>query len=270
MEAASLNGRGFFVTASPSTVTATLTNATGRFNWCAYGSDYPPNAVESGGVYTLRGTPPFVLTTASGTAEVNTKTYSGAAITALTDATGYPGVFCGKDGEAPGVLNCCVTGTIDCNGTCKTTGTYTQNDGACAGQCNLAYVRQFNQCGELLSATYSTYTNTGCTTPNYPTNDGECTGSCARAYVQLRDACGNVVDPKYSVWGNWDCELGCSPPYDPTCSAGTVNIELTTTNCELTCRVRCRSAAQDDATSYNYTVVATGTDTCDCYCAGCK
>jgi hypothetical protein len=73
MEAASLNGRGFFVTASPATVTATLTNATGRFNWCAYGSDYPPNAVETGGVYTLRGTPPFIITTAFGTATVNIK-----------------------------------------------------------------------------------------------------------------------------------------------------------------------------------------------------
>ncbi|MDR1405915.1 MAG: hypothetical protein LBI89_01755, partial [Prevotellaceae bacterium] len=154
------NQRGFYVTANPSTVTATLTNATGRFNWCAYGSDYPPNAVETGGVSTLRGTPPFGLTTASGAVEINAKTWSGDAITALTDAIGCPGVFCGKNGEAPGLLNCCVTGTIDCSGTCRTTGTYTQNDGACAGGCNKAYVRQFNQCGELMSATYSTYTNT--------------------------------------------------------------------------------------------------------------
>jgi hypothetical protein len=123
----SLNGRGFYVTANGSTVTATLDNAAGKFNWCAYGSDFPPNAVENGSSYTLKGSPPFILTTSSGTVEVNARTYSGSTITALTDATGCPGVLCSKNGETEGLLGCC-GGTTECNGTCKTTGT-------CVGTC---------------------------------------------------------------------------------------------------------------------------------------
>ncbi|MDR2358980.1 MAG: hypothetical protein LBD87_04155, partial [Prevotellaceae bacterium] len=49
------NTRGFYITTNPSTVTATLSNATGKFNWCAYGSNYPPNATMNNGTYTLKG-----------------------------------------------------------------------------------------------------------------------------------------------------------------------------------------------------------------------
>ncbi|MDR0582184.1 MAG: hypothetical protein LBG31_04375, partial [Prevotellaceae bacterium] len=88
IDVATLNGRGFYVTTNPSTVTATLSNATGNFNWCAYGSDFPPNAIDySSGGYALRGSPPFIITTSSGTTEVNANTFSGGTITALTDAT---------------------------------------------------------------------------------------------------------------------------------------------------------------------------------------
>ncbi|MDR3134277.1 MAG: hypothetical protein LBU42_09730 [Prevotellaceae bacterium] len=119
IDPASLNGRGFYVTTNPSTVTASLSNATGKFNWCAYGSDYPPNAKYDGsGGYTLRGTPPFIVTTSSGTTEVNATTYSGGEITALTDATGCPGARCGKNGESSGLANCCDFGTVNCAGIC--------------------------------------------------------------------------------------------------------------------------------------------------------
>jgi hypothetical protein len=53
-----LNGRGFFIeygaTNDGTTVTAVLSNASGQFNWCAYGSDYPPNVLAntSGRYYT--------------------------------------------------------------------------------------------------------------------------------------------------------------------------------------------------------------------------
>jgi hypothetical protein len=154
------NTRGFYVTSNPSTVTATLSNATGKFNWYAYGSDYPPNAVDNaGGGYDLRGTPPVII---NGTIEMNATTYSGSEITALTDATGCPGALCGKNGEAPGLLNCCAYGTTNCSGTCKTNGTYTKNDGSCTGDCHLAYVRQYNQCDAIISSNYSTYQNTSC------------------------------------------------------------------------------------------------------------
>jgi uncharacterized protein (TIGR02145 family) len=97
---ASTNTRGFFVTTSPSTVTATLSNAAGKFNWCAYGSDYPPNVIVNNGTYTFKGTPPFILTAVNGTTTqtVTGNTLPASALTVtpvtLTDKTGYPGVFC--------------------------------------------------------------------------------------------------------------------------------------------------------------------------------
>jgi hypothetical protein len=84
------NQRGFYVTTNPSTVIATLSNASGKFNWCAYGSDYPPNATSyNAGTYTLRGSPPFIIT-GNGTIQDGNK-YVGTVINSLTDATGYPG-----------------------------------------------------------------------------------------------------------------------------------------------------------------------------------
>jgi hypothetical protein len=96
----STNTRGFFVTTNNSTVTATLSNASGKFNWCAYGSDAPPNVTAANGTYTFKGTPPFILTSANGTATqtVNGKTLPTSALTVtpviLTDRTGYSGIFC--------------------------------------------------------------------------------------------------------------------------------------------------------------------------------
>jgi uncharacterized protein (TIGR02145 family) len=97
---ASTNTRGFFVTTNPSTVTATLDNASGKFNWCAYGSDAPPNVTAANGTYTFKGSPPFILTAANGTTAqtVAGKTLAASALTVtpvtLTDRTGYPNVFC--------------------------------------------------------------------------------------------------------------------------------------------------------------------------------
>ncbi|MDR0582219.1 MAG: hypothetical protein LBG31_04560, partial [Prevotellaceae bacterium] len=100
IDEATLNGRGFYVTTNPSTVTATLDNASGKFNWCVYGSDAPPNVTADNGTYTLYGTPPFTLIAAGGTAtqtvEATAITTSAVTITpvTLTDQTGCPGVFC--------------------------------------------------------------------------------------------------------------------------------------------------------------------------------
>ncbi|MDR0694609.1 MAG: hypothetical protein LBF81_04835, partial [Prevotellaceae bacterium] len=197
-------------------VTATLDNAAGKFNWCVYGSDFPPNAKDnSSGGYDLKGSPPFII---NGTIEWTANTYSGSEITALTDATGCPGVWCGKNGEAAGVLNCCVTGTTNCSGTCKTDGNYTTNDGTCTGSCNTAYVQLRNQCGEVVNAKYSTYTNSSCTTPNYTTNDGNCTGNCNTAYVRLRDACGNVLNAQYSTYSNTSCKTPNYTTNDGNCT----------------------------------------------------
>ena len=102
--------RGFFIeyanaTNVGTTVTATLSNApAGKFNWCAYGSDFPPNAYVSGGSYTLRGSPPFVVNGSTLAASV---THYVGNITSLTDATGAPGIFCMPAGQAPGNYGCC-------------------------------------------------------------------------------------------------------------------------------------------------------------------
>ncbi|MDR0694464.1 MAG: hypothetical protein LBF81_04090, partial [Prevotellaceae bacterium] len=61
--------RGFWLNASGSSgssgsanVTATLSLAADKFNWCAYAFDLPPNATpKTGGGYDLHGTPPFTI-----------------------------------------------------------------------------------------------------------------------------------------------------------------------------------------------------------------
>jgi hypothetical protein len=123
-----LNGRGFYVNINGATITAKLDNADGKFNWCAYGSDFPPNAIETSGTYTLKGSPPFIITTSAGTVQENSKTFSGGTITALTDATGCPGVLCGNQGENPGILACCAQGLTICDGVCSATCAPTLND----------------------------------------------------------------------------------------------------------------------------------------------
>jgi hypothetical protein len=198
----SLNGRGFYVTANGSTVTATLDNAAGKFNWCAYGSDFPPNAVENGSSYTLKGSPPFILTTSSGTVEVNVKTYSGSTITALTDATGCPGVLCSKNGETAGLLGCC-NGTTKCGSTCITTGTYTTNESTCTGACHTAYVAQRNQCSDIVDAHYSTWSNDACTAGCVPTFDYNCKANQWVAY-QMADDCITCQSVCETYAAGWD------------------------------------------------------------------
>jgi uncharacterized protein (TIGR02145 family) len=102
---ASTNTRGFFVTASPSTVTATLDNASGKFNWCAYGSDAPPNVTLDQGTYTFKGTTDFVVS--SHAQPITSKTVARTSLTVnsqstFTDATGYPGIgqlYCPYEGS---------------------------------------------------------------------------------------------------------------------------------------------------------------------------
>ncbi|MDR0729653.1 MAG: fibrobacter succinogenes major paralogous domain-containing protein [Prevotellaceae bacterium] len=95
--AGSLNGRGFYLKGTPiapfsSIVTVTLAglSAGERFNWCAYVTDYPPNATIGAGFYELHGTPPFEVNSYKLAAGV--RTYTGC-ITSLTDATGCPGLI---------------------------------------------------------------------------------------------------------------------------------------------------------------------------------
>jgi uncharacterized protein (TIGR02145 family) len=91
-----LPGRGFYLAGNPAgAFAATLTVALDvpqnkRFNWCVYASDYPPNAIENDGFYTLRGSPPF--TVGGQTLPAGVRTVSGC-IASLSDATGCPGLL---------------------------------------------------------------------------------------------------------------------------------------------------------------------------------
>jgi hypothetical protein len=92
--------RGFFVaystTNAGTTVTATLSNApAGKFNWCVYGSDYPPNVTLDKGTYTFKGTTDFIISNPAQT--LTTKTIAKGNVTVnssttFTDATGCPGI----------------------------------------------------------------------------------------------------------------------------------------------------------------------------------
>jgi hypothetical protein len=95
VDKSSLTGRGFYVTASPTIVTATLAGAPAQWNWCAYASGYAPNAVtNAGGGYTLRGTKPFTI---NGTLNIHSETFgAGTCITSITDPAGHPGGFADK------------------------------------------------------------------------------------------------------------------------------------------------------------------------------
>jgi hypothetical protein len=134
---ASLNGRGFYLAGNPSgafssTLTVTLSadlNNT-KFNWCAYATDYPPNATEDDGHYNLYGTPPFVV---NGTYTATTREYDGGCIDDLTDATGCPG----WPPVAPAVLSfdasvstLCAGGSVTLTATATGAASYSFNNGA--------------------------------------------------------------------------------------------------------------------------------------------
>jgi len=99
---ATINGEpGTFITgnASAETVTLTLGGVPDKFDWCAFASDYPPNATYVGtDKVTFKGTPPFYVTYAGNPNTVGTfyektnQTLTGTAAS-LTDATYNPDGF---------------------------------------------------------------------------------------------------------------------------------------------------------------------------------
>ena len=118
------NDKGFWLTGNASTnysatVTVKLDVTASKFNWCVYGSDYPPNAYITGGdytngTYTLKGTRPFLI---NGAITVDVDTYSGGNITSITDATQCPGIRCSLRDEA--VADGCCLGLIATSSYCR-------------------------------------------------------------------------------------------------------------------------------------------------------
>jgi hypothetical protein len=142
--------RGFFIEYAAAantgtTVTATLTNATGRFNWCAYGSDYPPNAaINPAGGYILKGTPPFTI---NDWQTVNANTIGAGTcihIYSITDLTGRPDGFAALElmiPDASADAPCgaeAVTLTASASGGTTTAMTYTWIIGGGAAQTTTA------------------------------------------------------------------------------------------------------------------------------------
>jgi hypothetical protein len=113
------NNQGFWLHGADGNYSATLTvplsGMPAKFNWCAYVTVYPPHAEAAGGnSYTLHGSPPFVINGTKLGSSV--KTYSGT-ITALTDATGAPGIFPAAAGQPPNERGC-ATGLVEYAGAC--------------------------------------------------------------------------------------------------------------------------------------------------------
>jgi uncharacterized protein (TIGR02145 family) len=72
-----------------------LSNVTGKFNWCAYATDYPPNVTLDKGTYTFKGTTNFFVS--SHAQPLTSKTIARTSLTVnssstFTDATGCPGI----------------------------------------------------------------------------------------------------------------------------------------------------------------------------------
>ena len=98
------------------TVPVTLDAGVTQFNWCAYVSDYPPNATaHSSSSYTLRGSRPFVVNDI--TLPASQTTFSGTIIS-FTDATGAPGIFPAASGKKPNGTGCLPGLTENIDGTC--------------------------------------------------------------------------------------------------------------------------------------------------------
>lgn len=110
--------KGFWLNGITSSYSATVTvsfsniPANNKFNWCAYASDYPPNAGSlSGSIYTLKGSQPFVVNNSV----ISGNTFTGT-IYSLTDATDCSGGV-GRDVEHNG--GTCAPGLTSVGSYCR-------------------------------------------------------------------------------------------------------------------------------------------------------
>ncbi len=211
------NSRGFYVTGvngQTATVTVTLGGVPAQFNWCAYATDYPPNAtINAAGGYTLHGTAPFTVN--GTTLGAGVRTYSGACITSITDPTGCPGLIpatptVSTTNPAAVCANSGVTLTANVSGGTTTANTYTWNIGGAttttttntfavpaasitASKTFTVSIRNANGCASAVS-------NTGTITVNAPGSAGQSSSPCGCA-GGLQD-CNGVCQSScvYTAW----------------------------------------------------------------------
>ncbi|MDR0582379.1 MAG: hypothetical protein LBG31_05395 [Prevotellaceae bacterium] len=250
MDAASLNGRGFYVTTNPSTVTATLDNAPAdKFNWCVYGSDRPPYAEGTSGGYILHGSPDFIIQTdplnTSSTVSRTATTYDKC-IYGLTDATGYPG-----DVLLPAITDFTASSVTICAGqsvTLTATATnaerYSFDDGATWGSSPSTVVKPSSSTTYILKASRTT----GACTVTFPT-------AITVTVVSANDITGLIVAaPSYCTnqyactltFSGWTATAGWEIEYGYGNTAGN-NILGSTTEGNITCM------SPSTKTSANYT-----------------
>jgi hypothetical protein len=75
----------------------------------------------------------------------------------------------------------CVAGTTNCSNTCRTTRTYTTDDGTCTGTCGKRYQQQRNQCDIVTNSTYSIVDDATCTTGCQAVYSSSCTNGESKA-----------------------------------------------------------------------------------------
>jgi hypothetical protein len=243
--------RGFFITYagtnSGTTLTATLSNANGKFNWCAHGSDYPPNAViNADGGYTLKGTSPFTINDTKLGDGVRTFG-AGTCITSITDLTGNP------DGIVPALPSLsspnspsrceagAVTLSVTVSGGTTTAMTYTWNIGG------TTYTNQSNSytTGSLsASTTYSVKVK----------NTNNCESNTVNGTITVNNP-GTVGSAPHASCGcvqgtvncRGICAVSCVPTQNATCRDNLIDKLVQTENEGLTW---CRNMAMEGGYSY--------------------
>jgi hypothetical protein len=69
----------------------------------------------------------------------------------------------------------CVTGTVDCSGTCTQNTTTVTNDGTCTGTCGYAYTQLRDPCGSVTNAQFGSYEQSSCRAAAcYPAYSASC------------------------------------------------------------------------------------------------
>jgi hypothetical protein len=186
------NNQGFWLHGADGNYSATLTvplsGTPAKFSWCAYVTDYPPHAEAAGGnSYTLHGSPPFKVNGTKLGSSV--KSYSGT-ITALTDATGAPGIFPEAAGQQPNERGCAAGLVVSTSGICVTPAEAGCNTGAFNfGTVSFTAGSEITIVGNGISQIWSRpVTSTGCQKTTY---NG---GSTTTPYVDCRTTPGYAGD----------------------------------------------------------------------------
>ncbi|MDR2358412.1 MAG: hypothetical protein LBD87_01250, partial [Prevotellaceae bacterium] len=218
--------RGFFIeyanaTNAGTTVTATLDNATGKFNWCAYGSDMPPNAtVNAGGGYTLRGTKPFTI---NGDQTIDALTFgAGTCIMSIIDPTGRPDGFASPKPSlsSPNSPTRCNAGAVTLSATVSggttTAMTYTWTIG---GNAYTNQTNSYTTASLTASAAYTvnainannceSNTESGNITVNYPGTNGQSAHAMCGCATGTTN-CNGVCKTTGYTYSNGACTGNCA------------------------------------------------------------